>query len=65
MWLLDPSRKEVLRFAVSCRVLTLVLQVSLCSFVLNMACHTTGLDTKNSPDLLFTFQVCPSMWLEP
>ncbi|XP_006862314.1 PREDICTED: GPI mannosyltransferase 2 [Chrysochloris asiatica] len=26
MWLLDPSRKEVLRFAVSCRVLTLVLQ---------------------------------------
>ncbi|XP_035881461.1 GPI mannosyltransferase 2 isoform X3 [Phyllostomus discolor] len=27
MWLLDPSRKEVLRFAVSCRVLTLVLQV--------------------------------------
>ncbi|XP_053433041.1 GPI mannosyltransferase 2 isoform X2 [Nycticebus coucang] len=27
MWPLDPSRKEVLRFAVSCRVLTLVLQV--------------------------------------
>ncbi|KAM9687047.1 GPI mannosyltransferase 2 [Trichechus inunguis] len=26
MWPLDPSRKEVLRFAVSCRVLTLVLQ---------------------------------------
>lgn len=29
MGLLDPSQKEVLRFAVSCRVLTLVLQVSL------------------------------------
>ncbi|XP_045367374.1 GPI mannosyltransferase 2 isoform X2 [Camelus bactrianus] len=27
MWPLDPSRKEVLGFAVSCRVLTLVLQV--------------------------------------
>ncbi|XP_032450115.1 GPI mannosyltransferase 2 isoform X2 [Prionailurus viverrinus] len=27
MWPMDPSRKEVLRFAVSCRVLTLVLQV--------------------------------------
>ncbi|XP_035569804.1 GPI mannosyltransferase 2 isoform X3 [Canis lupus baileyi] len=27
MWSLDQSRKEVLRFAVSCRVLTLVLQV--------------------------------------
>lgn len=26
MWPLDPSRREVLRFAVSCRVLTLVLQ---------------------------------------
>ncbi|KAI5946760.1 GPI mannosyltransferase 2 [Manis javanica] len=26
MWPLDPSRKEVLRFAVCCRVLTLVLQ---------------------------------------
>ncbi|XP_060061621.1 GPI mannosyltransferase 2 isoform X4 [Erinaceus europaeus] len=26
MWTLDPSRKEVLRFAVSCRALTLVLQ---------------------------------------
>ncbi|XP_049734340.1 GPI mannosyltransferase 2 isoform X1 [Elephas maximus indicus] len=26
MWPLDPSRKEVLRFAVGCRVLTLVLQ---------------------------------------
>ncbi|XP_004705133.1 GPI mannosyltransferase 2 [Echinops telfairi] len=26
MWLLDPSRKEVLKFAVCCRVLTLVLQ---------------------------------------
>ncbi|XP_013375018.1 PREDICTED: GPI mannosyltransferase 2 isoform X3 [Chinchilla lanigera] len=27
MWPLDPSRKEVLRFAISCRVLTLMLQV--------------------------------------
>ncbi|XP_023558846.1 GPI mannosyltransferase 2 isoform X3 [Octodon degus] len=26
MWPLDPSRKEVLRFAISCRVLTLMLQ---------------------------------------
>ncbi|XP_046518784.1 GPI mannosyltransferase 2 [Equus quagga] len=26
MWPLDPSQKEVLRFAISCRVLTLVLQ---------------------------------------
>lgn len=26
MWPLDPSRKEVLRFAVSCRILTLMLQ---------------------------------------
>ncbi|XP_021499348.1 GPI mannosyltransferase 2 isoform X3 [Meriones unguiculatus] len=27
MWPLDPSQKEVLRFAVSCRILTLTLQV--------------------------------------
>ncbi|XP_027255400.1 GPI mannosyltransferase 2 isoform X7 [Cricetulus griseus] len=27
MWSLDPSQKEVLRFAVSCRILTLMLQV--------------------------------------
>ncbi|XP_037683983.1 GPI mannosyltransferase 2 isoform X2 [Choloepus didactylus] len=27
MWPLDPCRKEVLRFAFSCRILTLVLQV--------------------------------------
>ncbi|XP_038190180.1 GPI mannosyltransferase 2 isoform X2 [Arvicola amphibius] len=26
MWLLDPSQKEVLKFAVSCRILTLTLQ---------------------------------------
>lgn len=26
MWPLDPSRKEVVRFAISCRVLTLILQ---------------------------------------
>ncbi|PNJ20510.1 PIGV isoform 3 [Pongo abelii] len=26
MWPQDPSRKEVLRFAVSCRILTLMLQ---------------------------------------
>ncbi|EDL30051.1 phosphatidylinositol glycan anchor biosynthesis, class V, isoform CRA_b [Mus musculus] len=29
MGLLDPSQKEVLRFAVNCRILTLVLQVLL------------------------------------
>lgn len=27
MWPLDPSQKEVLRFAISCRILTLTLQV--------------------------------------
>lgn len=33
MWPLDPSRKEVLRFAVSCRVLTLVLQAVFNAFI--------------------------------
>ncbi|XP_054576620.1 GPI mannosyltransferase 2 isoform X2 [Eptesicus fuscus] len=33
MWPLDPSRKEVLRFAVSCRVLTLVLQALFNAFI--------------------------------
>lgn len=65
MWPLDPSQKEVLRFAVSCRILTLTLQVSLQHLLWTWCCLMTELRMKNKWSSPLRFLLCLFMWLDP